>query len=127
MRILVFGTFDHLHTGHRYLLNEASSRGKLFVVIARDANVQKIKGRAPDQREGERAAVIEEAYQNATVVLGDENDFLVPVRSIKPDMILFGYDQKLPPNVSENDLPCPTERLAAFHPEKYKSSLMREE
>lgn len=125
MRILVFGTFDLLHPGHRYLLDEASKRGELFVVIARDANVEKIKGSRPQQSESERQAAIAAAYPQATVVLGDEHDFLVPVRTINPDLILLGYDQKLAPGITEKDLPCVTERLPAFHPEKYKSSLLR--
>ncbi|MBI3332066.1 adenylyltransferase/cytidyltransferase family protein [Candidatus Peregrinibacteria bacterium] len=124
MKILVFGTFDRLHPGHRFFLDHASSRGVLHVVIARDLNVERIKGRKPMQTEAMRKKKIEEAYPHATVVLGDPKDFLVPVRTIQPDLILLGYDQKLPPGVSEEDLP-PIERVDAFEPEKYKSSLRR--
>ncbi|MDO8649434.1 MAG: adenylyltransferase/cytidyltransferase family protein [Candidatus Peregrinibacteria bacterium] len=126
MRILVFGTFDALHPGHRFLLAEALKRGDLTVIVARDANVLRIKGRSPQQPEEERRAAVQEAFPAAEVILGDLEDFLVPVRAYKPDLILLGYDQELPPGVTMEDLPCPMERLSAHEPGKYKSSLMRE-
>ena len=125
LKVLVFGTFDHLHPGHRFLLTEASSRGDLHVVIARDQNVEKIKGHVPDQSEEERLRMIQKAFPSSHPVLGDPDDFLVPVHTIKPDLILLGYDQRLPPGVTEKDLPCPMERLPAFEPEKWKSSFRR--
>ena len=125
MRVLIFGTFDQLHPGHRYLLREASMRGDLSVVVARDANVLKIKGHPSFQNEEERKRAIEEAFPEATVVLGDPQDFLVPVRAIKPDLIILGYDQKLPPGVAESDLSCTVERLQSHKPDMYKSSLRR--
>ena len=97
----------------------------MSVVVARDSNVMKIKGEAPVQSEDERKRVIEQAFPEANVILGDPKDFLVPVRAVKPELIILGYDQKLPPGVSEEDLPCPIERLGAFEPERYKSSLRR--
>jgi FAD synthetase len=126
MRILVSGTFDDLHPGHLFVISEAAKRGELWVIVARDSNVMKIKGHAPLQNEQERIAAIQKEFPAAHVVLGDDRDFLKPVREIAPDLILLGYDQKLPPDVKEEDLPCPIERLSAFHPEVYKSSLRRE-
>ncbi len=125
MRVLVFGTFDRLHPGHVFLLREASKRGQLFVVIARDANVRHIKGRQAVESETERQRNLQETFPDATVLLGDPSDFLAPVRSVQPDLILLGYDQKLPPGVSEKDFPCAVERLPAFEPEKWKSSFMK--
>ena len=127
MKILLFGTFDHLHPGHHFVFNEALKRGEVWVVIARDKNVEKIKGRAPEQSEEERKQTIEKVFPAVHTVLGDPENFLVPVREIRPDLILLGYDQKLPPGVLEKDLQCSVERLEAFSPEKYKSSLLREE
>ena len=125
MRILLFGTFDRLHPGHHFVFTEALQRGDVFVVIARDANVERIKGRLPEQHEEERKRAIEHAFPAVHTVLGDPVDFLAPVRSINPDLILLGYDQTLPPGVSEKDFPCPVETLPAFEPEKHKSSLRR--
>ncbi|MDB4978891.1 MAG: cytidyltransferase [Candidatus Peribacteria bacterium] len=125
MNVLVFGTFDHLHPGHLFLLNEAAKRGDLYVVVARDANVERFKGKKSDQPEDERVAAIQSKFPSATVLLGDADDFLAPVRSVKPDLILLGYDQKLPPGVSEENLMVPVERLPAFKPDVHKSSLRR--
>jgi FAD synthetase len=125
MKVLVFGTFDRLHPGHVFLLTEAAKRGELHVVVARDANVLRMKGKFPEQGEVQRKHALEEAFPDAHVVLGDPEDFLRPVFLIQPDLILLGYDQKLPPGVRVKDLPCPLERLPAFQPEKYKSSLRR--
>lgn len=125
MKVLVFGTFDHLHPGHRYLLEEARKRGELHVIVARDATAEKIKGKKPEQDEDARRAAVLAAFPDAHVVLGDVDDYLKPVREIAPDLILFGYDQELPPGVREEDLPCPTERLDAFEPGTFKSSLRR--
>jgi len=124
-RVLIFGTFDHLHLGHKFVLSEAQKRGELHVVIARDINVEKIKGRPSDKDESERLEAVQKVCPDCHPILGDEEDFLVPVREIQPDLILLGYDQKLPPGVSEDDLPCKVERLEAFEPEKWKSSLQR--
>lgn len=125
MKVLVFGTFDHLHPGHLFLLREAGKRGKLIVVIARDRNVWRIKGHRPAQNEQERMRAVKNAFPHAKVVLGDPEDFLAPVRSFHPDLILLGYDQNFPPGVSRNDFHCPVERLPAYEPGKFKSSLRR--
>ncbi len=126
-RVLVFGTFDGLHPGHRFVLTEAQKRGDVTAIVARDENVQKIKGRASVESEQVRMEAIQKEFPTVTVRLGHESDYLIPVREIQPDLILLGYDQKLPPGVSDNDLPYPVERLPAFEPERYKSSLLRQE
>jgi FAD synthetase len=123
MKILVFGTFDTLHAGHRFVLDQSSKRGDLYVIVARDTTVEKIKMHVPRESEEKRKKVIEAVYPEATVILGDSEEYLVPVRSVQPDLILLGYDQKLPPGVEEKDLPCAVERLEAFYPERYKSSI----
>lgn len=125
MRVLVFGTFDRLHPGHRFVLRCAQARGELFVVVARDVSVRRIKGRDPEESEDVRRAHVAAAVPEATVVVGHPSDYLEPVRAIRPDLILLGYDQELPPGVKPEDLPCPTERLPAFEPQRFKSSVRR--
>lgn len=125
MKVLLFGTFDHFHPGHRFVIDQAKKRGSVTAVVARDRNVHHIKGRASAQSQEERMAAVHAAYPDITVMLGDASDFLAPVRAVAPDLILLGYDQRLPPGVSMEAFPCPVERLPAFEPEKYKSSLMR--
>lgn len=126
MKVMVFGTFDDLHPGHRYLLDRASERGDLYVVVGRDATVMNIKGRAPLQSEDERMKVIQEAYPRAQVTLGNpDGNYLQLVREVQPDLILLGYDQKLPPGISVMDLGTKVDRLDAFEPDTHKSSLRR--
>ena len=125
MKLMVFGTFDDLHPGHEYVFQSALDRGEVYAVVARDANVMKIKGRAPLQIEQERMAAIQRMFPDIHVLLGDAENFLAPVHAVQPDLILLGYDQKLPPGISEEQLGVPIERLAAFHPEIHKSSLRR--
>lgn len=124
-KVLLFGTFDHFHPGHHFVLEEAHKRGEVWVVIARDRNVERIKNLTPSDSETQRMKNVQEAFPSAHVILGDAQDFLVPVRSIKPDLILLGYDQKLPPGVLDSDLPCTVERLPAKDPHIHKSSLRR--
>lgn len=127
MRVMIFGTFDDLHPGHTFLIGEAQKRGDLTVVVAQDANVQRIKGRPPIESQEHRMAAIQSAFPSAHVVLGDAEDFLKVIRDHNPDLLLFGYDQKLPPSIAESDIDVPIERLPAFEPEVHKSSLRRKE
>jgi len=123
--VLVFGTFDLLHRGHLHFLREAEKLGVLYVAVACDCNVEKIKGSAPAQKQEQRKEAVANALPDAHVLLGDKNDYLAPIRLIQPDMIVLGYDQKMPPGLTMDTLPCPVKRLEAHQPEKYKSSLMK--
>lgn len=124
-KIMIFGTFDRLHEGHLFVLGEALKRGSVTVVVARSQNVKRIKGLMPIESDEARLKAVRDVSPALQAVLGDPADFLTPVRTVKPDLILLGYDQKLPPGVKESDLGAPIERLEAFHPELFKSSLRR--
>lgn len=121
------GTFDHFHPGHHSFLIQAAGLGdELFVVVARDANVLRIKGQAPDQGEGERLGQVarHEAVDDARLGYPG-SDFLRVVADIDPRVIALGYDQKAPPGLAEAFPACRIVTLEAFEPERYKSSLMR--
>ncbi len=125
MKVLTFGTFDHLHPGHIAYLSEAAGVGDLTIIVARDKNVEHIKGHAPDHSEEDRLLALEEVFPDATVILGDSENYLKPVLKSTPDVIFMGYDQQLPPGITEADLPCPIKRAKPHNPEQYKSSLRR--
>lgn len=123
-RVLVFGTFDYLHPGHVFVLSEAAKLGdELFVVVARDKNVEKIKRIRPTHNEEERAAAIEALDYVSDVRLGYEEwgKHLQVLEDVQPDIIVLGYDQKAV--IPEG--PWKVVRLEAFEPHKYKSSLLR--
>lgn len=125
MKVLIFGTFDDLHPGHHAYIRQAMDRGDVTAIVARDANVERIKGRAPLQDEETRRAAIEAAFPGVRAVLGDSDDFLAPVRAANPDLILLGYDQKLPPGMDAGHLRCAIERAEPFEPDIHKSSIRR--
>lgn len=126
-RVMIFGTFDLLHPGHLFVLEEAGKRGAVTVIVARAKNVETIKGKAPQDSEEKRLEAIRGRFPAYRVELGDPTDFLRPVRELKPDLILLGYDQRMPPGVKPEDLPCVIERLPGHQPERFKTSLMTKE
>ncbi|NLI62365.1 MAG: FAD synthase [Methanosarcinaceae archaeon] len=98
-RILATGTFEILHPGHLYFLNEAKALGdELFVVVARDENIRhKPK---PVICEEQRCEMVGALRVVDKAILGDKENFLNPVIEIKPDIIVLGYDQ----HFNEKDL-----------------------
>lgn len=123
-KVMLFGTFDGLHEGHRFLVREAKKRGRTVVVVGTSAHVRTIKGRMPRRSMEERIADLQSEFPDIKVIQGSEADFLIPLRAEKPDLILLGYDQQLPPGITLEDLSCPWERIEALKPEIYKSSLL---
>ena len=126
LKVMIFGTFDHFHPGHTFVVQKALEYGEVFVVVAQDATVRRIKGHLPDQLLEKRMEAVAINFPQTHVLSGDTNNYLVPVRAVEPDIILLGYDQKLPHGVTEDNLGVKIERLKAFEPEKYKSSLRKE-
>jgi cytidyltransferase-like protein len=124
-RVLTFGTFDGLHAGHKAYLSFAQAMGDLWVVVARDETVRRIKKHAPRHSEDDRYRAVAEAFPSAHVQLGDTEDYSVPLVAVNPDLIVLGYDQQLPPGIDPSYFPCPVVRAPAFEPETYKSTLIR--
>lgn len=131
-KIIVFGTFDIFHEGHKDFFRQAREFGEyIIVVIARDKNVLKIKGRLPENNEIARQQKISESKLADIVVLGDLDDKYKVIQEQKPDVICLGYDQR----ASEKELKekliefglnkTQIIRLKSFHPEIYKSSKLR--
>ena len=126
-RVLCCGTFDHLHPGHLAFLRQAAALGdELFVVVARDENVRRFKGRDPDQGEEERRRTLENLGLATDVRLGQPGtDLLQVVAHIQPDIIALGYDQKEPSGLRQAFPNCRVVVLEAYYPDRYKSSLFR--
>lgn len=137
MRAIAFGTFDNLHLGHLSYLSQAGSFGdELIVVVARDANVLKGKGRLPQENEEVRRQKVEDAVKElglkSRVILGNKVDRWQLLRELRPDIICLGYDQQvdlkaLDELIASERFFCEIKRLNPHHPEKYKSSLFRKD
>lgn len=87
------GAFDVLHLGHVYTLNEAKKHGDVLVVtIATDELVKKKKGKLVHSQEY-RAKMVEQLKPVDLVLIGVETPEKTYER-VKPDVIIYGYDQK---------------------------------
>ena len=131
-KILVFGTFDILHPGHKFFLKSAKEMGnELNVVIARDDTVLKVKGRMPHHDENQRLKKIKTFSYVDNAYLGNKRDKFKIIKKIMPDIICLGYDQKefvgkLPEELKKRGLKTKIFRFdKAYKPHIYKSSILR--
>jgi FAD synthetase len=91
-RVVATGTFDLLHPGHLYYLEESRKLGdELHVIVARDANVRH-KPR-PVIHEDQRLKMVAALKPVDHAVLGDLHDMFRPIREIKPSIITIGFNQ----------------------------------
>jgi FAD synthetase len=133
-RVLIAGTFDLIHPGHIYLINEAAKMGNVHVVIATDKNREKYSGEKPIVPEQQRLEVIKSIKNVTAARLGrHDNDTLKTVEEINPDIILLGPNQKYDLNTLKNGLASKglthieVKRLESYY-DKYKlhsSSLIK--
>ncbi|MCF7871746.1 adenylyltransferase/cytidyltransferase family protein [Candidatus Woesearchaeota archaeon] len=129
-KVLTFGTFDKFHKGHEYYLSEAKKYGdRLYVVIARDSTVLKVKERSPRNNQTKRMATVYECEDVDEVRIGEEGDKYKVIEEIKPDVICLGYDQtaftdKLEEELKKRNILAKIIRIKSYIPEVYKSSKM---
>lgn len=130
-KVLLAGTFDIIHKGHLDLFRQAKEYGdELVVIVARDLNVKKLKGKKPIHDENQRKADLEKIGTIEEVALGSLNDPYKRIEEIRPDVICIGYDQgffaeKLEDELRERKINSKIIRLKAHKPHKYKSSKIR--
>ena len=133
VRVLVFGTFDILHAGHLHFLMDARGLGtELWVVVARDRTVEKLKAQKPLNPEKKRLKFLQSLWLVDHAVLGQDffRDKYEIVEKIKPDVIALGYDQHADPNklaqdLQERSLKVSVFRLKPYKPELFKTSKIR--
>jgi len=134
-RVMVFGTFDGVHDGHRHLFNEAISRGdELYVVVARDEHVLELKGHLPNNMIEARMEAVQCESEVTEVIMGDEElGSYDVILEYKPSVIMFGYDQdefrhNLLTWLTDSEITdISTEQASAHMPEIFSSSLMSQE
>ena len=132
-KVMAFGSFDILHEGHKHYLKEAKSYGDyLIVVVARDENIIKFKGRKPRIDENHRLNKIKKLDFVDEAVLGDKDDILKVLDEFKPDVICLGYDQKtinegkLRLELKKRNLKAEVIRAKPYKEHVYKSSKLRQ-
>src|SRR3989338_642861 len=128
-KVINFGSFDILHEGHRHYLNEAKGYGDyLIVVVARDENILRFKGRKPRNDEKYRLNEIRKLDFVDEAVLGHKDDILEVLEEFRPDVICLGYDQKtvdeqkLKKELEKRNLKAIIVRAKPYKEDVYKSS-----
>lgn len=99
---MAFGSFDIIHPGHLVYLKKAKELGdRLIVVVARDDSIGKIKGRPPFFDQKTRVRMVGSLRYVDKAVLGhrirNPDDKYNIIMDYKPDVIVFGYDQRVNP------------------------------
>jgi FAD synthetase len=91
-RIVATGTFDILHPGHIYYLEESRKLGdELVVIVARDTNVKhKPRPVIPEEHRLRMVAALKPVDR---AILGDKSDMFRPIEELKPDIITIGFNQ----------------------------------
>lgn len=90
------GSFDILHCGHLAYLKSAKKLGDyLVVIVARNSNIRKIKGREPVFDEEARRGMVGSLKIVDKAVIGNKGDMYKILGEIRPDIIALGYDQKV--------------------------------
>ncbi|MFH0854729.1 MAG: adenylyltransferase/cytidyltransferase family protein [bacterium] len=125
--VLIFGTFDIFHKGHKNFIKQARSHGDyLIAVIARDKTAREIKGAYPMNNEKQRLNTLLESGLVDKATLGSLTDKYSAIRKYKPAVICLGYDQThFIKQLYRKDWQGIVIRLKPYKPHIYKSSLLK--
>ncbi len=132
--VIAFGSFDIIHPGHLHYLKAASRLGNLVVVVARDENIKKLKGRRSLIDENSRLEIIKSLKFVHKALLGDKisrwNDIYKILLKVHPDVIALGYDQHVDMEylnrfLKKNKLTPKIIRIKPFKSSKFKSSKLK--
>ncbi len=93
MTVFAAGCFNRVHPAHLRLLRHARALGdRLVVVLSNDAHNKKPNAvpAATRKRRLEELGVADE------IVIGAPDGFAPTLRRVRPDVLVLGYDQRLP-------------------------------
>ncbi len=130
-KVMVFGTFDGVHEGHRAFLREAKDQGDyLIAVVAPDRAVTHLKGHSPRLDENARLEHVRQHAEVDEVVLGDLEQGTWDILNIhKPQVIALGYDQKKLEDALEAHFSSALRRpelliMSPYQPDRFHSRLL---
>ena len=126
-KAMVFGTFDILHPGHRFLFKEAKKHGTCLVaVVALDSTVERLKHKKPVHAQQYRLLQVAADTLVDKARLGYPDDFYKVIEEEQPDVICLGYDQVLVPlderTMRQRGIAARIVRILPYKPSLYKSS-----
>jgi len=124
-----FGTFDGIHKGHLDFFRQLKELGdKVYIVVARDKNVERAKCRPPRYKERERYEHLKKIKTIDKILMGHKDHFYQCVADHQPDVIGLGYDQRADTKILKLKFPhIKVVRLKPYQPEKYKSSIRNQD
>lgn len=120
------GTFDILHPGHVLYLCDARKLGdELWVIVSREKTIK--HKRKPLIPEDQRLFMVQSLKCVDHAILGSETDMFEPIRQIKPDIIVIGFNQhwnenELKKELSERGIDAEVVRIASSDPSLFASS-----
>lgn len=130
-KVLVFGTFDHIHPGHIHFLTEAKKLGQLIISVASDQSVAYRKTKKPSKKTRTRVKEVASLSIADQTIAGDKKlgNWSV-IKKINPDIIAVGYDQKelekaLKKAKKEFGFKFLIKKITAKSPRKYHSSIIK--
>lgn len=130
-KVIVFGTFDMIHPGHRSFLKQARKHGEyLIVIVARNKTVGEVKKKNVNH-ERKRLKNMKDSKLADKVILGSLTDKYAAIKKYRPDTICLGYDQKyfidgLKEELERANLKkTKIIRLKPYKPEIYKTSKLK--
>jgi FAD synthetase len=117
-RVVATGTFDILHPGHVYYLEQSHALGdELHVIVARDVNVRHKP--VPVLPEEQRLRMVRALKTVDVARLGDCRDMFLPIIEIDPAIITLGYnqhfdDEKLGRQLKDRGIDAQIVRIGAY-------------
>lgn len=129
--VMLFGTFDIVHMGHIHMFEQAREYGdRLIAIVARDKNVEKIKGIGALHKDKERKEFLTHIDLIDEVILGNPDDPYQVIVDHRPDVIALGYDQKvfvdgLEEAITSARLESQIVRLSPYKAHKLKSTKIK--
>lgn len=130
--VMVFGTFDGLHDGHRFFLREARRQGSvLIVVVAQDAVAKNLKRRLPMHSLSERLEALQKSGLANQTIAGDTKlGKWSAISTFQPNVVAVGYDQNhlegaLREFIAKENLSVALVKISAYGGDRLHSRFLR--